>query len=156
MPFLRSSDSKNESLTAEILPVYVPNGDSLAFDYYNTLEKELPIKAVKLPTEITAEYVKSINNQPGILSLKLEVENNEVKGVPFVVPGGRFNEMYGWDSYFEAVGLICDGNSLDDVYSSINSMLENKKYLNLGKNAKEFVNKFQWSKIIEEYKKILN
>ena len=39
---------------------------------------------------------------------------------------------------------------------SINLMLENKKYLNLGKNAKEFVNKFQSSKIIEEYKKILN
>ena len=35
-------------------------------------------------------------------------------------------------------------------------MLENKKYLEHGKNAKEFVNKFQWSKIIEEYKKILN
>ena len=25
-----------------------------------------------------------------------------------------------------------------------------------GKNAKEFVTKFQWSKIIENYKKILN
>ena len=56
----------------------------------------------------------------------------------------------------ENTGLICDGNNLDDVYSSINSMLENKKYLEYGKNAKEFVNKFQWSKIIEEYKKILN
>ena len=56
----------------------------------------------------------------------------------------------------EKTGLICDGNNLDDIYSSINLMLENKKYLNLGKNAKEFVNKFQWSKIIEEYKKILN
>ena len=56
----------------------------------------------------------------------------------------------------EKTGLICDGNNLDEIYSSINSMLENKKYLELGKNAKEFVNKFQWSKIIEEYKKILN
>ena len=56
----------------------------------------------------------------------------------------------------EKTGLICDGNNLDDIYSSINLMLENKKYLELGKNAKEFVNKFQWSKIIEEYKKILN
>ena len=56
----------------------------------------------------------------------------------------------------ENTGLICDGNNLNDIYSSINSMLNNKKYLELGKNAKEFVNKFQWSKIIEEYKKILN
>ena len=53
-------------------------------------------------------------------------------------------------------GLICDGNNLDDIYSSINSMLENKKYLEFGKNAKEFVTKFYWSNIIEEFKKILN
>lgn len=28
---------------------------------------------------------------------------------PYVVPGGRFNEMYGWDSYFIQMGLIRDG-----------------------------------------------
>jgi alpha,alpha-trehalase len=27
----------------------------------------------------------------------------------YVVPGGRFNEMYGWDSYFIVVGLLRDG-----------------------------------------------
>jgi alpha,alpha-trehalase len=28
---------------------------------------------------------------------------------PYVVPGGRFNEMYGWDSYFIIRGLVRDG-----------------------------------------------
>jgi len=28
---------------------------------------------------------------------------------PYVVPGGRFNEMYGWDSYFIQLGLLHDG-----------------------------------------------
>ena len=27
---------------------------------------------------------------------------------PYVVPGGRFNEMYGWDSYFIQLGLLRD------------------------------------------------
>ena len=27
----------------------------------------------------------------------------------YVVPGGRFNEMYGWDSYFIIRGLVRDG-----------------------------------------------
>lgn len=27
---------------------------------------------------------------------------------PYVVPGGRFNEMYGWDSYFILLGLLRD------------------------------------------------
>ena len=56
----------------------------------------------------------------------------------------------------EKTGLICDGNNLDEIYSSINLMLENKKYLEYGKNAKDIVSKFYWSNIIEEYKKILN
>ncbi len=56
----------------------------------------------------------------------------------------------------QKTGLICDGNNLDDVYSSTNVILENKKYLEFGKSAKEFATKFQWSKIIEDYKKILN
>ena len=56
----------------------------------------------------------------------------------------------------DKTGLICDGNNLDDIYSSLNSMIENKKYHVLGKNAKEYVSRFQWEKIVEEYKKILN
>ena len=52
-------------------------------------------------------------------------------------------------------GLVCDGNNLDAIYSSINSMLENKKYLEYGKAAKENSAKFKWEKIIEDYKKIL-
>ena len=53
-------------------------------------------------------------------------------------------------------GLICDGNNLDEIYSSLNSMIENKKYIELGKNAKEYVSKFQWDNTFEKYKKILN
>ena len=50
----------------------------------------------------------------------------------------------------DKTGLICDGNNLDDIYSSLNSMIKNKKYLELGKNAKEYISKFQWEKIVEE------
>ncbi len=53
-------------------------------------------------------------------------------------------------------GLICDGNNLDDIYSSISSMLENKKYLEYGKGAKDNVSKFYWPNIIEKYKDTLN
>jgi len=56
----------------------------------------------------------------------------------------------------QKTGLICNGGELDEVYSSINSMLENNKYLEYGKAAKENSVKFKWSKIVEEYKKILN
>ena len=52
-------------------------------------------------------------------------------------------------------GLVCDGNNLNKIYSSLESMIENKKYLELGKKAKELSNKYVWSKVIEKYKKLL-
>jgi len=52
-------------------------------------------------------------------------------------------------------GLICDGNNLEDIYSSLDSMIENKKYIEFGKNAKENVSKFEWKKTLEKYKKII-
>jgi alpha,alpha-trehalase len=74
----------------------------------------LNIDVVRLPEIITPQYVKSINTHPGILSLGLrktfdpKTGSMVIRGTPFVVPGGRFNEMYGWDSYFEALGLLTD------------------------------------------------
>ena len=56
----------------------------------------------------------------------------------------------------QKTGLICDGNNLDDVYSSIKLMLENKKYLEYGKSAKENSIKYKWENIIEKYKKIFD
>ena len=102
-------DTKNDALTSDKLRIYIPYHDNLALQYYKELEKTLPVEAIQLPQDVTPQYVKSINDKPGILSLKLVNENNDIKGIPFVVPGGRFNEMYGWDSYFESVGLLIDG-----------------------------------------------
>ena len=127
------SDTKNETLTAKKLPIYIPFHDALAFNYYKNLESKLPIVAKKLPEVISPNYVKSLNDKPGILTLKLEEVNSQIKGVPFVVPGGRFNEMYGWDSYFESVGLLLDGKT--DL-------------------AKAMADNFQYE--IEHYGKILN
>ena len=55
----------------------------------------------------------------------------------------------------QKTGLICDGNELDEIYTSISSMVENNKYLEFGKAAKDQSSKFKWSEVIVEYKKIL-
>lgn len=70
------------------------------------------LEVIQLPKNITPQYVNSINDKPGILSLALQNDNGKIRGCPFVVPGGRFNEMYGWDSYFESLGLpkLCHFN----------------------------------------------
>lgn len=100
--------------------IYIPAEDSAGIAYYTDLQKELKnFEAVVLPREITPEFVRSINDKPGILALALK----DAEGVPFVVPGGRFNEMYGWDSYFEAIGLL-----IDDRIDLATAMVDNFVY----------------------------
>ncbi len=55
----------------------------------------------------------------------------------------------------EKTGLICDGNKLEDIYSSIDKLFKNNIHLEYGKEAKNYSVKFLWDKIIESYKKIL-
>ena len=55
----------------------------------------------------------------------------------------------------EKTGLICDGNNLDEIYSSIDDLFKNNKYLEYGKAAKENSQNFLWEKIIESYRRIL-
>lgn len=96
------TDTKSEDTVRRM---YVPATDKEGIIYYKSLQDEfLSLEVVILPDKITPAFVQSINEKPGILALGLEGN----KGIPFVVPGGRFNEMYGWDSYFEGVGLLLD------------------------------------------------
>ena len=92
--------------------LYVPEGDPEAFRYFSKLAKqrpELKLRVEPLPATITPQYVRGLEGKHGILSLALDrTPSGAYVGVPFVVPGGRFNEMYGWDSYFEVLGLLED------------------------------------------------
>jgi alpha,alpha-trehalase len=60
----------------------------------NVQVKHLPM-VIHRPGEINASNIQP----PGLLYLPNK----------YVVPGGRFNEMYGWDSYFIIRGLLREG-----------------------------------------------
>jgi alpha,alpha-trehalase len=65
------------------------------------LQKKCRVEIKHLPAVIhgPGEVNPDKINPPGLLYLPNK----------YVVPGGRFNEMYGWDSYFIILGLIRDG-----------------------------------------------
>src|SRR5438477_292429 len=65
------------------------------------LSKNCNVRVEHLPMEIhrLGEIATSNIDPPGLLYLPNK----------YVVPGGRFNEMYGWDSYFIVRGLLRDG-----------------------------------------------
>ena len=104
--------------------IYVPCGLPLQYDYYSRLARETPgmkLDVQWLPeNDITADFIRSLNDKPGILALEMEAKysngREELLGLPFVVPGGRFNELYYWDSYFCATAMI---DTHPDVVKSI-------------------------------------
>ncbi|GMM32502.1 alpha,alpha-trehalase [Martiniozyma asiatica (nom. inval.)] len=109
-------DTKIHSPEAKFPRVYIPHDDINQFNYYKSIQNKNPdykLDVVYLPpiNQINAEYVQSINNKPGLLALAMRhnKDNNQLEGWPYVVPGGRFNEQYGWDSYFETLGLLKSG-----------------------------------------------
>ena len=67
------------------------------------LKSACGVEAVRLPRRIThlGEVMPQELKRPGLLYLPNR----------YVVPGGRFNEMYGWDSYFIILGLMADGRA---------------------------------------------
>lgn len=79
--------------------MYVPADMHVPPDV-QALENKCGVRVAKLPRPIQKMGdVKVSEVQPGLLYLPN----------PYVVPGGRFNEMYGWDSYFIIRGLVHDG-----------------------------------------------
>jgi len=103
-------DSKTSSGKVQYL--YVPHDDTEAYIYFSQAAKDFGgrLKVERLPKSVTPEFVKGLEGKHGLLSLAIKkTESGGYRGVPFVVPGGRFNEMYGWDSYFILKGLIVDG-----------------------------------------------
>jgi alpha,alpha-trehalase len=94
--------------------LYVPR-DSQVPAQVQQLETTCNIRVQQLPRNIA---------RLGDLSPS-EIENQGLLYLPnpYVVPGGRFNEMYGWDSYFIIRGLL--SNNEPDL---VRGMIENFFY----------------------------
>lgn len=98
--------------------IYVPQSCPEQIEYYEQLAKDFPLIRLDVqkltPKMITPEGIRDLNDKPGLLALAMERHFNtrtgtsELRGLPFVVPGGRFDELYGWDSHMESIGLIVD------------------------------------------------
>jgi alpha,alpha-trehalase len=128
------ADSKTKHLGSGAY-LYVPAQDQFAWNYYSEIKRRRPeLNLERVPQNPGAKFLKSIEKKQGMLSLKVgKDQRGNPSPLPYVVPGGRFNEMYGWDSYFIVRGLLLDGKE-----SLAQAMVENQAYE------------------IEQYGKILN
>lgn len=94
--------------TSPSLYLYVPERDAEARALYAPMTETSDVTLGLVPPRVDARWVNELTRQRkhGLLSLAYNESNTPL---PFVVPGGRFNEMYGWDSYFIVLGLLESG-----------------------------------------------
>ena len=84
----------------EATVLYLP-ADYHATEALERISRECNIRIAHLP---------AIIGQPGEIAWHaIQPEGLLFLENPYVVPGGRFNEMYGWDSYFIIRGLLRHG-----------------------------------------------
>ena len=113
---------RDSKVTSKYDYLYVPAADPVAVKYFQSIENShlgqhrspaLKVVVLPPPEKFTGDFVRTLDGAHGLLSLKLEVnaQGDPVCGVPYVVPGGRFNELYCWDSYFIVLGLLQDGRT---------------------------------------------
>lgn len=110
--------------------IYIPRGAPQQYEYYTRVAKQHPemrLDVQWLQKECDdPDYVRGLNSAPGLLAVAMEefvdqaTGKKDLRGVPFVVPGGRFNELYGWDSYMESLGLL-----VSDRIDLAKSMVQN-------------------------------
>ncbi len=88
-------DPKVRTLPVLYLPYGFPEPAAVA-----AAEHKCHLRVLHLPRAI--EKIGDLQPQD------LEAEGLLYLPHPYIVPGGRFNEMYGWDSYFILLGLEAD------------------------------------------------
>ena len=94
--------------------VYVPVRDRQALKKLRTEARRAgDLEMVPLHKPRGAEDWRTLMREPGMLYLPR----------PYIVPGGRFVQMFGWDSYFNARGALASGHT-----GLARDMLENQLY----------------------------
>jgi alpha,alpha-trehalase len=79
-------------------PIYVSKSEDIR-KIARQIRQDLSTSAfAKIELRVLPDDASKVD-EPGLLYLPH----------PYVVPGGRFNEMYGWDSFFIQAGLLRDG-----------------------------------------------
>lgn len=93
--------------------VYVPASDTQALKKLRAKAGKAGLEVVPLRKPHEAADWQRLNQEPGMAYLPH----------PYIVPGGRFVQMFGWDSYFNGRGALASGRP-----ELARDMLENQIY----------------------------
>ncbi len=114
---------------AEITKNFIASKDKQSFDLEVFINRnfELPkVPSNDFVADTSITLAVHINNLWPYLTIKKSTQQGTYLSLPkpFVVPGGRFQELYYWDSYFTCLGLFANSQ-----FESIEHILDNFTYL---------------------------
>src|SRR5216110_605905 len=124
-------DARPLLVPAEIAAAYASARSSASFSLRTFVERhfELPQPVGEgFSTDTTQSMEEHIRALWPVLTRRPDTSDARSSLIPlpeaYVVPGGRFREIYYWDSYFTMLGLIASGRT-----DLVRSMLDNFAYL---------------------------
>ncbi|KXS95192.1 hypothetical protein AC578_6604 [Pseudocercospora eumusae] len=144
--------------------IYVPHALTEQLAYYQNLANQYPglrLEVLRLPPVSEHADMVRIRKTPGILALEMEKHDGILRGLQYIVPGGRFNEFYYWDSHFTAIGLL-EAGRLDLVEDIVRQMIFQMKYYGciLNANRSYYLGRsqppFLTDLVLRTYKRILD
>lgn len=125
------SDSVTLESPDHILALYRKEKTQPGFDlkrFFNTHFEKAPTLEVNYTSDTTRPVEEHIEKLWPILSREPEDQDFFSTLIPlpfpYVIPGGRFNEIYYWDSYFTMLGLVESGR-----IDLVESMVKNFAYM---------------------------
>ena len=90
---------------------------------------EIPAEQPAVPAATAHQYPPLLNHIKTLWSqlerpVATEIANSSALSLPniYVVPGGRFREVYYWDTYFTLLGLAADGRN-DLIEAMLNNFV---------------------------------
>lgn len=106
----------------------IRSGDTAGLGRFVRANFILPVAAIDTATSSSTDIIQHIESLWPLLTRKADAKQKGGTLIslpyPYVVPGGRFREVYYWDSYFTMLGL-----AVSNRYDLIENMLDNFKYL---------------------------
>lgn len=102
----------------EILTAYAHKKDEKGFDirlFFETYFLPNPSRTTTFKSDLSQSIEKHIEKLWSVLTREKDqvVTGSSLIPLPhpYIVPGGRFNEIYYWDSYFTQLGLVQSGRT---------------------------------------------
>lgn len=121
------SDVVSDKSPSEILSLYRAQKDNQDFDlksFFYAHFRKAPTREIDYQSDTTKPVEDHINRLWDILARQPEQVDFHSSLIrlphPYIVPGGRFNEIYYWDSYFTMLGLAVSGR-LDMIEDMIDN-----------------------------------